>query len=232
MEKLVLILAKFGIIGNVSQEDTAYQLTVQGLEHYSPLELVNSQQKLPAKTTGDIAWDSIKEIQEFEIDDYVYDFSVPEYENFIGGQYCLFAHNTYGPRMLENDGRVVSNFVSQALRGQPLTVYGEGSQTRSFCYVSDLVEGLMRLMNGDYVGPVNLGNPGEYTILELAQIIQTMINPDAELVFKPLPEDDPRQRQPDITKAKTHLGWKPTIPLKEGLKLTIDDFRSRLNPGQ
>jgi UDP-glucuronate decarboxylase len=137
--------------------------------------------------------------------------------------------NTYGPRMLENDGRVVSNFVVQALRGQPLTVYGQGSQTRSFCYVSDLVEGLMRLMNGDFIGPVNLGNPDEYKILELAQVIQGMINPEAELVYKPLPEDDPKQRQPDITRAKTYLDWSPTIPLRQGLKMTIEDFRSRLS---
>ncbi|MDJ0634263.1 MAG: SDR family oxidoreductase [Xenococcaceae cyanobacterium MO_188.B29] len=136
--------------------------------------------------------------------------------------------NTYGPRMLERDGRVVSNFVAQALQGIPLTVYGDGSQTRSFCYVSDLVEGLIRLMNGEYIGPVNLGNPDEYTILQLAKTIQAMVNPDAELGFKPLPEDDPRQRQPDITRAKNWLGWEPTIPLKEGLKMTIEDFRDRI----
>lgn len=137
--------------------------------------------------------------------------------------------NTYGPRMLENDGRVVSNFIVQALRGIPLTVYGDGSQTRSFCYVSDLVEGMMGLMNGDYIGPVNIGNPGEYTILQLAKTIQKMVNPDAELTFKPLPEDDPKQRQPDITRAKTWLGWEPTIALEEGLKLTIEDFKERVN---
>jgi UDP-glucuronate decarboxylase len=137
--------------------------------------------------------------------------------------------NTYGPRMLENDGRVVSNFVVQALRGIPLTVYGDGSQTRSFCYVSDLVEGLTRLMNGDFIGPVNIGNPGEYTILELAREIQKMIDPTSDVVFKPLPEDDPKQRQPDITRAKTYLDWEPTIPLKEGLKMTIEDFRARLS---
>jgi len=136
--------------------------------------------------------------------------------------------NTYGPRMLEKDGRVVSNFVAQAIRGIPLTVYGDGSQTRSFCYVSDLVQGLMALMNGDYVGPVNLGNPGEYTILELAKTIQEMVNPNAELVYQPLPQDDPKQRQPDITKAQKYLGWQPTIALEEGLKLTIDDFRQRI----
>jgi len=136
--------------------------------------------------------------------------------------------NTHGARMLENDGRVVSNFVVQALKGIPLTIYGDGSQTRSFCYVSDLVEGLMRLMNGNYIGPVNLGNPDEYTILQLAQTIQRMINPTAELVFKPLPQDDPQRRQPDISRAQFHLGWEPTVPLEEGLSKTIAYFRDRL----
>jgi UDP-glucuronate decarboxylase len=136
--------------------------------------------------------------------------------------------NTYGPRMLENDGRVVSNFVVQALKGIPLTVYGEGQQTRSFCYVSDLVDGLMKLMNGEHTGPINLGNPDEYTILQLAQAVQNLINPSAEIKFEPLPSDDPRRRRPDITKAKTLLNWQPTIPLQEGLKLTIEDFRDRI----
>ncbi|MEE6161276.1 UDP-glucuronic acid decarboxylase family protein [Cylindrospermopsis raciborskii DSH] len=137
--------------------------------------------------------------------------------------------NTYGPRMLENDGRVVSNFVVQALRGNPLTVYGEGQQTRSFCYVSDLVEGLIKLMNGDYTGPVNLGNPEEYTILELAQTIQNMINPEVQIKFTPLPADDPRRRRPDITRAKTWLNWEPTISLQTGLKMTVEDFYSRIH---
>ncbi|MEO1208841.1 MAG: NAD-dependent epimerase/dehydratase family protein, partial [Cyanobacteria bacterium J06638_20] len=136
--------------------------------------------------------------------------------------------NTYGPRMLENDGRVVSNFIVQALQGKPLTVYGDGLQTRSFCFVSDLVEGLMRLMNGPHLGPVNLGNPDEYTILELAKTIQGMINPDVDIKFEPLPQDDPRRRQPDITRARAWFDWQPTIPLNEGLELTIEDFRSRL----
>ncbi|MGP0129296.1 MAG: UDP-glucuronic acid decarboxylase family protein [cyanobacterium endosymbiont of Rhopalodia musculus] len=137
--------------------------------------------------------------------------------------------NTYGPRMLENDGRVVSNFIVQALERKPLTVYGDGSQTRSFCYVSDLVEGLIGLMNNDYIGPINLGNPGEYSVLELARIIRGMINPDMELVYKALPQDDPRKRQPDITKARTYLAWEPTISLKEGLELTIKDFQQRIS---
>jgi UDP-glucuronate decarboxylase len=136
--------------------------------------------------------------------------------------------NTYGPRMLENDGRVVSNFIVQALKGNPLTVYGTGSQTRSFCYVSDLVDGLMRLMNGDSIGPINLGNPEEYTILQLAETVQKMINPDADIRFEPLPQDDPRRRRPDITKATTLLNWQPTIQLTEGLQHTIEDFRARI----
>ena len=134
--------------------------------------------------------------------------------------------------MLENDGRVVSNFIAQALRNEPLTVYGDGSQTRSFCYVSDLVEGFIRLMNSDQIGPMNLGNPGEYTILELAQKIQNMINPGAEIIYKPLPQDDPKQRQPDITLAKTWLGWEPTVPLDKGLELTVKDFRDRIEGNQ
>jgi UDP-glucuronate decarboxylase len=136
--------------------------------------------------------------------------------------------NTYGPRMLENDGRVVSNFVVQALKGDSITVYGDGSQTRSFCYVSDLVDGLIRLMNGDCIGPVNLGNPEEYTVLELAQKIQAMVNPNAEIQLKPLPLDDPRRRRPDITLAQQALHWNPTVPLTEGLNRTIEDFRTRI----
>jgi len=135
--------------------------------------------------------------------------------------------NTYGPRMLENDGRVVSNFIMQALQRQPITIYGDGSQTRSFCYVSDMVTALISLMNGDYIGPVNLGNPGEYTIRQLADSVQQMINPDATVEYKPVPSDDPRRRKPDISKAKQYLRWEPTVPLKDGLKLTIEDFSQR-----
>lgn len=136
--------------------------------------------------------------------------------------------NTYGPRMQQNDGRVVSNFIVQALQGIPLTIYGDGMQTRSFCYASDLIEGIIRLMNNEeHTGPVNLGNPDEYTILELAKSIQNQIDPNVEIQFEPLPEDDPRRRQPDITKARTWLGWEPTVRLEDGLKLTIEDFRER-----
>jgi len=136
--------------------------------------------------------------------------------------------NTYGPRMLENDGRVVSNFIVQALSGQPLTVYGDGSQTRSFCYVSDLVEGFIRLMNSEHTGPINIGNPGEYTILQLAETIQKMVNPSVEVQYKPLPLDDPKRRKPDITKAKQLLDWEPSVQLQAGLEKTIADFRDRM----
>ncbi len=134
--------------------------------------------------------------------------------------------NTYGPRMHPHDGRVVSNFIMQALRGEPITVYGKGQQTRSFCYVDDLVEGLLRLMNSpdDFTGPVNLGNPGEFTILELAEIVIEMTGSRSEIVFKPLPADDPRQRQPDIRLAKQVMDWEPKVPLRDGLHKTIDYF--------
>ena len=135
--------------------------------------------------------------------------------------------NTYGERMLENDGRVVSNFIVQALRGQPVTIYGDGSQTRSFCYVSDLVEGLVRLMNTegeDMHLPVNIGNPGEFTMSELAEEVGKATGKDIRIENHPLPKDDPRQRQPDITRAKKVLGWEPKIPLAEGLARTVKYF--------
>ena len=133
--------------------------------------------------------------------------------------------NTYGPRMLPNDGRVVSNFIVQALKGEPLTLYGDGSQTRSFCYVDDLRDGLVRLMNSAHPGPVNIGNPGEFTILQLAQLIIAKINPSLDIVFQPLPQDDPLQRQPVIDLAQRELSWSPTISLDQGLDTTIAYFR-------
>jgi dTDP-glucose 4,6-dehydratase len=134
--------------------------------------------------------------------------------------------NTYGPRMKLDDGRVVPAFLDQALRGEPLTVYGNGSQTRSFCYVSDLVEGIYRLMLSDERYPVNLGNPCEMTILEFAQHIQRMTGNDSKIIFLPLPEDDPKQRRPDISKARSLLGWEPVVSLDDGLKPTIDYFQN------
>jgi UDP-glucuronate decarboxylase len=137
--------------------------------------------------------------------------------------------NTYGPRMLENDGRVVSNFIVQALRGEPLTLYGEGQQTRSFCYVTDLLEGLIRLMNTDDLhDPVNLGNPGEFTIKQLAEEVIKICGSSSGTTYLALPMDDPKQRKPDITQAQARFGWNPTIPLREGLEKTVAYFRERM----
>jgi UDP-glucuronate decarboxylase len=135
--------------------------------------------------------------------------------------------NTYGPRMHPADGRVVSNFIVQALEGKPITIYGDGDQTRSFCYVSDLIDGLVRLMDseGGFTGPVNLGNPAEFTIKALADKVTALAGTSSKHVFQPLPSDDPRQRCPDIALAKSKLGWVPTVPLDEGLRPTIDYFR-------
>ena len=139
--------------------------------------------------------------------------------------------NTYGPRMLPDDGRVVSNFIVQALQGKPLTLYGEGSQTRSFCYVDDLIAGMMALMNGNHPGPINIGNPGEFTIRQLAELVRDRIDPSLPLTTQPLPQDDPLQRQPVIDLARRELGWEPKVSLEEGLEPTIAYFRERLAQG-
>lgn len=138
--------------------------------------------------------------------------------------------NTYGPRMMANDGRVVSNFIVQALQGEPVTIYGDGSQTRSFCYVDDLIEAMLRMMDtaSDITGPVNIGNPGEFTMLELAEMILRMTQSRSRIVHQPLPENDPRQRKPNIAVAKSILGWEPKVPLEEGLARTVSYFRKQL----
>ncbi len=138
--------------------------------------------------------------------------------------------NTYGPRMHPNDGRVVSNFIVQALRGEPLTIYGDGSQTRSFCYVDDLIDGMVRLMQTphDVTGPVNVGNPGEYTMLELAEEVLRIVGGRSTIEYRPLPVDDPKQRQPDIEKARSVLGWEPRVALADGLERTVEYFRETL----
>jgi UDP-glucuronate decarboxylase len=138
--------------------------------------------------------------------------------------------NTYGPRMHADDGRVVSNFIVKALRGEPITIHGDGTQTRSFCYVDDLVEAIVRLMNTShsFTGPVNVGNPNEITMLELAQLVIELVGSSSELTFEDLPEDDPRQRRPDITFARRALSWEPAVKLEDGLMRTISYFRSTL----
>ena len=136
--------------------------------------------------------------------------------------------NTYGPRLHPSDGRVISNFVMQALRGEPLTVYGDGLQTRSFCYVADLIEGIWRLSRSNEHMPTNIGNPVEFTILECAEAVLEVTGSKSELRFEPLPQDDPARRRPDISKAKAILDWEPKISLREGLKLSLDFFKSKV----
>jgi len=138
--------------------------------------------------------------------------------------------NTYGPRMRVNDGRAVPAFMSQALRDEDVTIFGSGSQTRSFCYVSDLVDGIIRLMESDESGPINIGNPHEMTIEEIAKAIIQISGSSSKLVYRPLPEDDPKVRQPDITLARTLLGWEPKVPLEKGLLSTLDYFRTKVKP--
>lgn len=136
--------------------------------------------------------------------------------------------NTYGPRMRPSDGRVVSNFIVQALSGEPLTVYGDGSQTRSFCYVDDLIEGIVRLFASGGHEPVNIGNPNEFTVSQLAEIVLRLTGSHSSVVHEPLPEDDPKQRQPDISRAKRELGWEPAVSLEDGLRRTIEYFQKAL----
>ena len=158
---------------------------------------------------------------------------VMAYHRFHGvDTHIVRIFNTYGPRMRLHDGRALPNFVYQALRGQPITVYGDGRQTRSFCYVSDLIEGIYRLMNSDEHEPVNIGNPEEITILEFAERIRALLGSDVPIIFKPLPQDDPKQRCPDISKATRLLGWQPKVHLDEGLRLTLEFFRQQVAAGE
>jgi len=157
--------------------------------------------------------------------DVVYDFCVPGRENFYAGV-GVWAHNTMGPKLRPADGRVVSNFLVQAMEGKPLTIYGDGTQTRSFCYVDDEVRGILGLLESDFNGPMNIGNPNEFTIRELADIVKEVTGSSSEIVYEPLPVDDPTQRRPDISLAEKVLGWRPEVELREGLRRTYEWYRS------
>ncbi len=237
---LTMLLLRFGVVASVGRYETTFKkrygerrfpffrLTVCEVSNFDILEWDKGvQQTLNARRTGDLVWARVRSIEKSSATPYVYDFSVPDAENFLGGN-GVCCHNTYGPRMRMNDGRAIPNFLRQALTGEPLTIYGDGSQTRSFTYIDDLVEGIWRLMQAPVPDPVNLGNPHEMTLLELAKRVQRLTGTRSPIVFQPLPQDDPRVRQPDITRARTLLGWEPRVELDEGLGKTIEWFRAAL----
>jgi hypothetical protein len=198
-----------------------WRLTLSNVAPWSPLEWDKGvEQRLQSRCAGDIVWAPIREIREVEATPLVYDFSVPGYENFWAGT-GIFAHNTYGPRMRAYDGRAIPTFLRQALDAKPLTVFGDGSQTRSFCFVDDLIRGIILLAESREHLPVNLGNPDEKTLLELAETIIRITGSSSEIVYEALPVDDPQQRQPDITRARQLLGWEPQVSLEDGLRKTI-----------
>jgi nucleoside-diphosphate-sugar epimerase/intein/homing endonuclease len=240
-QDLLYALLRFGIVASLGRYESRlgkdgtrrypfYSITVCNLSSHDILTWDRGvTQRINARVFGDLVWAQVNAVEPIQTTRMVYDFSVPEVENFIAGT-GVMAKNTYGPRMRLNDGRVVPNFIGQALRGERLTVYGDGRQTRSFCYCADLIDGFYRLAMSDQTGPINIGNPTERTMLEFAQEIKALTNSRSEIVFQPLPTaDDPKQRRPDITKARMLLGWEPKVSLEDGLRQTIAYFQSRLS---
>jgi hypothetical protein len=230
-DDLVVAFARFGLVPSIGRYETTldsrtgsrrypfWRLTLASVTPWSPLAWDRGvEQRLQARRTGDLVWARVTSLEEVEPTPLVYDFSVPGLENFWAGT-GIMAHNTYGPRMRKNDGRASSNFLQQALENKPLTVYGDGSQTRSMCYVDDTVRGLYLLATSEEHLPVNLGNPDhEVTMLELAQSCIRVTGSASEIVFEALPVDDPQQRRPDITRARQILGWQPEVDLDDGLR--------------
>ena len=239
-DDLIVALARFGLLACVGSYETTFRqrtgerrypfwrLTICNVTPWSPLEWdAGVTQRLNARRTGDLVWASISGITEVNPTPLVYDFCVPGRENFWAGS-GVMAHNTHGPRMRIDDGRVIPNYLTQALRGEPLTVYGDGSQTRSITYVDDLVRGILAVLDGQDPMPFNLGTQDEITMLELARLIKRISGSPSEIVFRPLPQDDPKQRRPDTTRARTILGWEPLTPMEDGLRSTLEYFRSAL----
>ena len=204
-----------------------------GYLHASTSECYGDPQVHPQVETY---WGNVNPIGPRAVYDEAKRFSeaaVSAYHRYFGlNTHLVRIFNTYGPRLQPNDGRLISNLVMQALRGEPLTIYGDGSQTRSFCYVSDLIDGIVRLSRSKEHDPVNIGNPCEWTVLECATEVQALIGSHSEIVFKPLPQDDPMRRRPDITRAKALLGWEPTVSLREGLKLSLEYFTACVEAGK
>jgi nucleoside-diphosphate-sugar epimerase len=240
-DDLIVAFARFGLVPSVGRYDTTlrertgerlypfWRLTLCNVSPWSPLSWDRGvSQRLNARVTGDMVWASVTSIREVTATKLVYDFSVPGLENFWAGT-GVMAHNTYGPRMRPDDGRMIPNFITQALSGRPLTVHGDGSQTRSVQYADDLVEGIFRLMNSGETRPTNIGNPVEYSVKEVAHLILRLTGGESPLDYKPLPQDDPKQRCPDISRARESLGWEPKVPAEEGLRKTVEWFASRAN---
>jgi len=240
-DDLIVAFARFGLCPSVGRYESMirhktgerkypfWRLTLCNVNPWSPLEWdIGVDQRLNARTHGDLVWATVQEVVEVPATPLVFDFSVPASENFWAGT-GVMAHNTFGPRMRPHDGRAVPTFLRQALQNKPLTVFGDGSQTRSFCYVDDLISGLVALMESDFHRPVNIGNPDEFTLLELAESVVEATGSDSEITFEPLPVDDPQVRRPDISLARELLGWEPEVPLPDGLRRTIDEAgRDRL----
>ncbi len=234
---LAVILLRFGIVASFGRYETTfkrkygerrfpfYRLTVCEVANFDILNWdKGTDQTLNARRQGDLVWAQVSSVSKSVATPYVYDFSVPDVENFFGG-IGVCCHNTYGTRMRLSDGRAIPTFIRQALAGEPLTVYGDGGQTRSFTHVSDLIGGIWKLMNAPVSDPVNLGNPREMTLLELAQQVLRLSGSKSEIVYRPLPVDDPKVRQPDISRARRLLGWEPTVSLEEGLRQTLPWYR-------
>jgi nucleoside-diphosphate-sugar epimerase len=233
-DDLIVAFARFGLVPSVGRYNTTFKqktgdrkypfwrLTLARVSPWSPLEWDGGvEQELASRCTEDLVWAPITAIEEVPATDLVYDFYVPGLENFWAGT-GVMAHNTFGPRMRPADGRAIPTFLTQALTDRPLTVFGDGGQTRSFCYVDDLIRGLIALAESGVHEPVNLGNPDEMTLLEMAQLVVELTESRSEIVFEALPVDDPKVRQPDISRARDLLGWEPQVDIREGLQRTIE----------
>ncbi|HWC12973.1 MAG TPA: GDP-mannose 4,6-dehydratase [Actinomycetota bacterium] len=241
-EKLAIdlsyLLLRFGLVASFGRYETTFtgrygdrrfpffRLTVCEIDNWDILSWDQGvRQALNARRTGDIVWSLVRSVEPCVVTANVFDFSVPDAENFVAGN-GVFCHNTYGPRMRRRDGRAVPNFIDQALRGEDLTVHGDGSQTRSLCYVDDEIEGFWRFINSSHIGPMNIGNPHEVTILRLADMIANLAGSGSQITYIERPVDDPEVRCPDISLAHRVLGWEPQVALEDGLQRTIDWARN------
>ncbi len=230
-DDLIVAFARFGLVPSVGSYTTTapsgerrpfWMLSLCNVAPWSPLAWDDGvEQRLNARVTEDVVWAAVKEVVEVPGTPLVYDFSVPEHESFLAGC-CVYSHNTFGARMRPFDGRAIPTFMRQALQDLPLTVFGDGSQTRSFCYVDDLIAGMIALAESGKHEPCNIGNPDEFTLLQLAEAVVDVTGSASEIVFEPLPTDDPQQRRPDISRAQEWLGWAPQVSLRDGLQRTLD----------